>query len=103
VRLAEADIRATIAHGAPPLSDDVRAAAARAMAARQMRRAKAATHTIESARLMRAAAARFDELGEPALAAAAREQAATIERNGRAASIVTRELIYATRRLGDAS
>jgi hypothetical protein len=28
---------------------------------------------------------------------------ATIERNGRAASIVTRELIYATRRLGDAS
>jgi hypothetical protein len=103
VRLAEADIRATIAHGAPPLSDDVRAAAARAMAARLMRRAIAASDSIEAARLMRAAAARFDELGEPALAAAAREQAATIERNGRAASIVTRELIYATRRLGDAS
>jgi len=103
VRLAEADIRATIAHGAPPLSDDLRAAAARAMAARLMRRAIAASDSIEAARLMRAAAARFDELGESALAAAAREQAATIERNGRAASIVTHELIYATRRLGDAS
>ncbi len=103
VRLAETDISATIARGAPPLSDDVRAAAARAMAARLMRRAIATSDSTEAARLMRAAAARFDELGEPALAAAAREQAATIERNGRAASIVTRELIYATRRLGDAT
>ncbi|MGQ9548173.1 MAG: vWA domain-containing protein [Roseiflexus sp.] len=103
VRLAEVDIMATIARGAPPLSDDVRMAAARAMAARLIRRATTASDRLEAARLMRAAAARFDELGESALAAAAREQAAACERGVRIAGFATRELTYATRRLGDVS
>ncbi len=100
-RLADADIQATVAHRAPPLSDDVRAAAARAMAARLMRRAITTSDPSEAARLMRAAAARFDDLGEPALAAAAREQAAAFEQGIRIAGLATRELTYATRRLGE--
>lgn len=103
VRMADADIRATVMHRAPPLGDDVRAAAARAMAARLMRRATATSDLAEAARLMRAAAARFDELGEQALAAAAREQAAAFEQGVRVAGLATRELTYATRRLGDVS
>jgi len=103
VRLADADIQATIAHGAPPLSDDVRAAAARSMAARLMRRATTTSDPAEAARLMRAAAAHFDELGEQALAAAAHEQAAAFERGISIAGLATRELTYATRRLGDVS
>jgi hypothetical protein len=101
VGVADADIRATVTHRAPPMSDDVRAAAARAMAARLMRRATTASDPAEAARLMRAAAARFDELGEQALAAAAREQAAAFERGASIAGVATRELTYATRRLGE--
>lgn len=100
VALAQADLRADVSIRAPALSEELRTTAARAMAARLMRRATLAADPVEAARLMRAAAARFDELGERALAAAAREQAEAFERTGRAASVATRELTYATRRLG---
>lgn len=103
VRLADTDIQATVTTQAHPLSDDVRAAAARSMAARLMRRATTTTDSHEAARLMRAAAARFDELGEQALAAAAREQAAAFEQGGSIVGVAARELTYATRRLGDSS
>jgi hypothetical protein len=102
-RLADTDIRAAVTHHAPPLSHDVRAAAARSMAARLMRRATTASDPAEAARLMRAAAARFDDFGEQALAAAAREQASAFEHGARIAGIATRELTYATRRLGEVS
>jgi hypothetical protein len=39
-------------------------------------------------------------LGEHALAGAARDQAAALEQHGRAGAIATKELTYATRRLG---
>lgn len=102
LRVAQLDLRATVTHGAPELPADLRTAAARAMAARLMRRATTAGDPVEAARLMRVAAARFDDLGERALAAAAREQADAYDRDGRAAGLATRELTYATRRLGGA-
>ncbi len=101
-RAAQLDLQATVTRGAPELPADLRTAAARAMAARLMRRAITAGEPVEAARLMRVAAARFDDLGERALAAAAREQADAYERDGRAAGLATRELTYATRRLGGA-
>jgi hypothetical protein len=54
----------------------------------------------DAIRLFRAAAARLDDLGERALADVARAQAAAIEQTGQANPLATKELTYATRRLG---
>jgi len=79
-------------------------AAARANAARLQQRAletAARGDAPEAARLLRAAAARLDDLGEHALADFAHKQAATLEQNGQPNPLLTKELTYATRRLGD--
>lgn len=89
---------------APAPPPEVLDAAARASAARLQRRAvEAATRgaTTEAVRLLRAAAERLSALGEHALADAARLQATTLERTGRTAPLDTKELTYATRRLGE--
>jgi hypothetical protein len=88
---------------APPAA--VLDAAARANASRlQLRALETAGRgeSHEAARLLRAAAARLDDLGEQALATLARGQAATLERGGHANPIAAKELAYATRRLGKA-
>jgi len=85
---------------APP---EVLDAAARANAARLQQRAlELAARGVapEAARLLRAAAARLDELGERRLAEIARGQAASLEQGGPSNPLATKELIYATRRLG---
>jgi Ca-activated chloride channel homolog len=87
----------------PPPPPQVLDAAARAAAARLQQRAleaAARSERPEAARLLRAAAGRLDDLGEHALADIARDQAATIERTGQANALATKELTYATRRLG---
>jgi hypothetical protein len=102
---AQADLLVTYRTGAPPPPPEVLDAAARASAARLQRRALAALaggQTAEAIRLLRAAAARFDDLGEQTLAEAARGQAAALEHTGRADSLAAKELAYATRRLGGA-
>jgi Ca-activated chloride channel homolog len=96
------DIMAYYRSTPAPLDETVRDAAARGSVARLQRRAMVpGTLPAETARLLRASAARLDELGEHALAGVAREQAATVERTGRAAAVPTKELTYATRRLGE--
>ncbi|HET9223471.1 MAG TPA: VWA domain-containing protein [Roseiflexaceae bacterium] len=87
---------------APPHPREVLDAAARAAAARLQRRAVATAtgNPAEAARLLRAAATRLDDLGEHALAGAARAQAHTLELGGAANPLATKELTYATRRLG---
>jgi secreted protein with Ig-like and vWFA domain len=87
---------------APPHPPEVFDAAARAAAARLQRRAVAAAagNPAEAARLLRAAAARLDDLGERALAGAARTQAHELEQSGATSPLATKELTYATRRLG---
>jgi Ca-activated chloride channel family protein len=78
-------------------------AAARANAARlQIRALETAARgdAGEAARLMRAASARLDALGEHGMAAIAREQAATLEGGSRPNPLAAKELTYATRRLG---
>jgi Ca-activated chloride channel family protein len=100
---ADAELVAIYQAGAPPHPPDVLDAAARANAARLQRRALAATASgtpAEAARLLRAAAARLDDLGEHALADVARGQASALEQGGRASPLATKELTYATRRLG---
>jgi hypothetical protein len=85
---------------APP---EVLDAAARANAARLQQRAletAARGHAPEAARLLRAAAIRLDDLDERRLAEIARGQATTLEQGGAANPLATKELIYATRRLG---
>jgi hypothetical protein len=84
------------------LPAEVRDAAARANALRLQQRAIEALRggdDAEAARLLNAVADRFAVLGEAALAAAAQEQA-TRATTGRTSSIATKELTYATRRLG---
>jgi hypothetical protein len=101
---AYAAVTAEIRHGAPPLAQPVLDAAGAASALRLQQRALAAAasgNAEEAARLLANAAARFDELGEPQLARAAREQAAALRRTGRLAALATKELTYATRRLGE--
>lgn len=99
---AAVDVSARFTDDPAPLDAAVRSAADRASVARLQRRAaQPGVASAESARLLRASAARLEQLGERGLAAAAREQAAAIERGGRPASIPTKELTYATRRLGD--
>jgi hypothetical protein len=96
------DIMASYRSTPAPLDDTLRDAAARGSVARLQRRAIApGTPPAETARLLRASAARLDELGEHALAGVAREQAATVERTGRTGSVPTKQLTYATRRLGE--
>lgn len=88
----------------PPAPPSLLDAAARANAARlQLRALDRAAHgdAREAARLLRAAAARFAALNEPALAALASDQAAAIELRGSASALAVKELTYATRRLGE--
>jgi hypothetical protein len=54
-----------------------------------------------AAGLMRAAAARLRDLGEPALAEAALREAVALESTGQTTGVGRRELTYATRRLGE--
>ena len=86
---------------APP---EVLDAAARANAARLQQRALEMAKrgdAPESARLLRAAAVRLDDLDERRLAEIARGQATALEQGGTANPLATKELIYATRRLGE--
>jgi Ca-activated chloride channel homolog len=100
--VAAAEITALFRAGSPALDPAVRAAAARtSVALLQRRAAEQHGNPAEAARLLRAAAARLDELGEHALAGVAREQAADAERGGRPSALATKELTYATRRLGE--
>lgn len=88
----------------PAQAPEVIDAAARASVARLQRRALAAAasgNAHEAARLLRASAERLDELGEPALASTARTQAHAFDTAGRADRLATKELTYATRRLGE--
>jgi Ca-activated chloride channel family protein len=106
--LAENNLSATAelfaVYGGAPVAPmpEVLDAAARANAARLQRRAleAARTNTVEAARLLRAAAERMAALGEHALAGVARDQAAALEQHGRTNALATKELTYATRRLG---
>jgi hypothetical protein len=85
---------------APP---EVIDAAPRANAARLQQRAletAARGDAPEAARLLRAAAVRLDDLEERRLAEIARGQAAALEQGGAANPLATKELVYATRRLG---
>jgi hypothetical protein len=99
---AHAELYADYQPVAPLHPREVLDAAARAAAARLQRRAVAVAtgNPGEAARLLRAAAARLDDLGERALAGAARAQAHTFEHGGAANPLATKELTYATRRLG---
>jgi Ca-activated chloride channel homolog len=102
---AEAALLASYAEQAELAPPEVLDAAARANAARLQQRAletAARGEAPEAARLLRAAATRLDELGERALAEIARGQATTLEQGGPANSLATKELTYATRRLGGA-
>jgi Ca-activated chloride channel homolog len=90
-------------HSPPNQPPEVLDAAARANAARLQHRALAAAASgasAEATRLLRAAAARLDALGEHDLAGATRANAAAIEQGGTASPLATKELTYATRRLG---
>jgi hypothetical protein len=102
--LAEAALGVRFQRNPPVLPAAVRDAAARANAARLQRRALDAAQAgdpSEAARLLRAAAQRLDELGEPSLAEIARQQAATLAQAGQLPALETKELLYATRRLGE--
>ena len=99
--VAQAEIVAAYRSGPPLLLPAVREAAARANIARLQRQAaEQSGNPREAARLLRAAAARLDDLGEHGLAQLAREQAASVEHTGRLTGLATKELAYATRRLG---
>jgi Ca-activated chloride channel family protein len=103
VLAAAADIHASYQHQGAKVPPEVLDAAARANAARLQQRAletAARGDAPEAARLLRAAATRLDELGEQGLASLARGQATALERRGAANPLATKELIYATRRLG---
>lgn len=115
VRLAEliaqsgsAETRADlVAHYTPPAAPPPPAllqAAAAAAAARLQRRALAAAgqgDPATAAKLLGAAAARFDELGAGELAEAARREAASLAATGQITGVGAKELTYATRRLGE--
>jgi Ca-activated chloride channel homolog len=79
-------------------------AAGQANAMRLQRRALEAAGKGDhsgAAGLLRAAAARLHDLGQPDLAEAALREAATIEATGATSGVARRELTYATRRLGE--
>ena len=100
---AASELVARYLPSAPPPPAQVIDAAARANAARLQQRAldtAARGDAFEASRLLRAAAARLTALGEPGLAELARTQADALEQHGRANALATKELTYATRRLG---
>jgi hypothetical protein len=100
---AEIEIRASYQEQSAPAPPEVLDAAARANAARLQQRAletAARGDAPQAARLLRAAAARLDDLNERGLAEIARAQATALEQRGAANPLATKELIYATRRLG---
>ncbi|MDQ2996537.1 MAG: VWA domain-containing protein, partial [Chloroflexota bacterium] len=100
---AEAELRANYQEQSTIAPPEVLDAAARANAARLQQRAldtAARGDALEAARLLRAAAGRLEALDERRLAAIARGQAMTLEQGGAANPLATKELIYATRRLG---
>ncbi len=101
---ASADVVAHYTPAAPPPPAALLDAAARASAMRLQRRAFEAAGRGDhggAAGLMRAAAARLRNLGEPALAEAALREAASLEATGQTSGVGRRELTYATRRLGE--
>ena len=100
---AEIELRATYQEQSAMVPPEVLDAAARANAARLQQRAldvSARGDAPEAARLLRAAAARLDALHERRLAEIARAQAAALEQGAATNPLATKELIYATRRLG---
>jgi hypothetical protein len=102
---ATAELQAIYQSQPTPSPPEVLDAAARANAARLQQRAferAARGEGPEAARLLRAAAARLDDLGERALAEIARAQASALEQSGKTNALATKELAYATRRLGGA-
>lgn len=100
---AELELTARYQDQAAPAPAAVLDAAARANAARLQQRALDAAargQPAEGARLLRAAAARLDDLGERRMAEVARGQAIALEQGRGANSLAAKELAYATRRLG---
>ncbi|HMO56599.1 MAG TPA: VWA domain-containing protein [Roseiflexaceae bacterium] len=100
---AEKVLAAEVTAGLPLLDPQVHAAAAAASATRLQQRALAAAERgerSEAIRLLDAAATRYDELGETRLAQSAREQVQALRQTGRLSALATKELTYATRRLG---
>jgi len=101
--VAEIELQASYQEQSDMAPPEVLDAAARANAARLQQRAldtAARGDAPEAARLLRAAAVRLDALGERRLAEIARGQATALEQDGAANPLATKELIYATRRLG---
>jgi hypothetical protein len=101
---ASADIVAHYTASAPPPPPAILDAAGRAAAMRLQRRALESAGRGDhagAAGLMRAAAARLRDLGEPALAEAALREAVALESTGQTTGVGRRELTYATRRLGE--
>ncbi|HMQ34689.1 MAG TPA: VWA domain-containing protein [Chloroflexaceae bacterium] len=101
---AVADIVAHYTPLAGPPSPATLAAAARASTARLQRRAAEAAargDAQSAAALLRAAAERLRDLGEPGLVEAAMREAAALAATGRDTGAGARELTYATRRLGE--
>jgi hypothetical protein len=87
----------------PALPEHVLDAAARAGVARLQRRALhmvTTGATDEAIRLLKTAATRLDELGERSLAEVTRSQADALTRSGQPTPLATKEITYATRRLG---
>ncbi len=100
---AEAELQASYQGQSAIAPLEVLDAAARANAARLQQRAlelAARGNAPEAARLLRAAAIRLDDLDEPRLAEIARGHATALEQGGATNPLATKELIYATRRLG---
>jgi Ca-activated chloride channel family protein len=100
---AEVELQASYQEQSAMTPPEVLDAAARANAARLQQRAldtAARGDAPEAARLLRAASVRLDALGERRLAEIARGQATALEQGGAASPLATKELIYATRRLG---
>lgn len=101
---ARLDLVAHYTPGAAAPPPPVLHAAAAAAAARLQRRALSAAgqgDPAAAAKLLGAAAARFDELGASELAEAARREAASLAATGQITGVGAKELTYATRRLGE--
>ena len=99
-----ADIVAHYSATAPPPAPIILNAAGRAAAMHLQRRALDSVGSgdhVGAAGLMRAAAARLHDLGEPSLAEAALREATALESTGQTTGVGRRELTYATRRLGE--
>jgi Ca-activated chloride channel homolog len=101
--VTEVELRASYGEQSAMAPPEVLDAAARANAARLQQRAlelAARGDAPEATRLLRAAATRLDALNEPRLAKIARAQATVLAQGGATNPLATKELIYATRRLG---